>query len=86
LNPADILQKIAATLREVEEDVVIPPEAEFRGKHLVEDLNLDSLDVIKFILLVEERFECKLPDADIDRLDLLRVGNLATYLADHVAG
>lgn len=86
MNPADATQRIAALLREVDEDLVLPPEAELGGKHLTEDLYLDSLDVIKFILLAEERFGCKLPDEDIDRLELLKVGNLAAYLADRAAG
>jgi len=86
LKSADITQRIAALLREVDEDLVLPPERDLGGKHLTEDLYMDSLDVIKFILLAEERFGCKLPDEDIDRLGLLKVSNLAAYLSDRASG
>jgi acyl carrier protein len=50
------------------------------------DLGLDSLDVIKFVLLIEEKFGLKVADEEIDARELLKVDNLAGYLAERVSG
>ena len=78
-------QKIADLLHEVDAKLQpLGPEA-IRGKHLRQEIGLDSLDVLKFVLLAEERFACRLPEDEIDKRDLLKVDNLAAYLAEHGA-
>lgn len=75
-------QKIAAQLHEVDDKLhALTPEA-IQGKHLTQDLGLDSLDVIKFVLLVEEGFGVKIADEEIDAKELLKVDNLAAYVAE----
>jgi acyl carrier protein len=78
--------RIAGVLREVDDklETLTPPA--IRGKHLTRDLGLDSLDVIKFVLLIEEKFGVKLSDEEIDGRQLLEVDNLAAYLSDRGAG
>ena len=81
MTSTDLYQRIAALLGQIDSDLGHKTEAELQGKYLGEDLGLDSLDVVRFILLVEEGFGRKLPDEDIDKQDLLRVDKLVAYLA-----
>ena len=74
-------QRIAQLLHEVDEKLQPVTASEIRGKHLTQDLGLDSLDVIKFVLLVEEKFGVKLADEEIDSKELLKVDKLAQHLA-----
>ena len=82
---AGIYEKIAGLLRDVDDKLQPVTAAGIRGKQLTQDLGLDSLDVIKFVLLVEEKFGLKLADEDIDGRELLKVDNLAAYLAERGA-
>jgi acyl carrier protein len=78
--PDPMLESIVSLLHEVDEKLARLSADSIRGKNLSSDLELDSLDVIKFILMVEEKFGIKIPDKDIDARELLIVDNLATYL------
>ena len=77
----DTYEAIAALLHEVDEKLHPVDASGIRGKHLTRDLGLDSLDVIKFVLLVEEKFGVKLGDEEIDSKELLAVDNLVKHLA-----
>ena len=74
-------EKIAELLHEVDEKLQALDASGIRGKHITQDLGLDSLDVIKFILLVEEKFGVRLADEDIDSKELMKVDNLAEHVS-----
>ncbi len=76
-----VYDTLAAALREVDEDLTKLDAAGLKGKHLTDDLGLDSLDLVKLILVLEERFDRKIPDEDFDALGLFEVDKLAKYLA-----
>jgi acyl carrier protein len=78
-------ERISDLLHEVDDRLQPVTAAEIRGKHLTQDLGLDSLDVIKFVLLVEEKFGIKIADEEIDARELLKIDNLAEYLSEHGA-
>lgn len=78
-------ERIAELLHEIDDKLKRVTASEIQGKHLTKDLGLDSLDVIKFVLLVEEQFSVKLADEDIDSKQLLAIDNLARYLAGSAA-
>ena len=78
--------KIAELLHEVDEKLSALSAGAIRGKHLTADLGLDSLDVIKFVLLVEETFGVKIEDEEIDKRELLKIDNLAGYLGERATG
>jgi acyl carrier protein len=78
-------EKIAVLLHEVDDKLAALGAADIRGKHLTQDLALDSLDVIKFVLLIEEKFGFTIPDEEIDAKQLLKVDNLAAYVAERAA-
>jgi len=71
---------VAELVTEVKDDAAPWTPARLRGKNLATDVGLDSLEVLKFILLVEERLKIQIPDADIDGKDLLSVDKLVAYL------
>jgi acyl carrier protein len=75
-------EKLANLLHEVDDKLESTTASQIRGKHLTQDLALDSLDVIKFVLLVEEQFGVKLADEEIDAKQLLKLDNLAAYLGE----
>ena len=85
MEPNGIYEKISELLHEVDDKLQPVTAAEIRGKHLTQDLGLDSLDVIKFVLLVEEKFGLKLTDEEIDGRGLLEIDNLARYVAERGA-
>ena len=86
MEHAGTYEKIAELLHEVDEKLQSLDSAKIRGKHLTRDLGLDSLDVIKFVLIVEEKFGVKIADEEIDSRELLKIDNLAGYLAERVSG
>lgn len=78
-----VIAEIAAVIREVDEDLQCINDSDLIGKTLSQDLGLDSLDAIKFFLLLEEKYGYKVPDADIDSQELMEVNNLVAYLVAH---
>lgn len=49
---------------------------------LVNDLGLNSLDVINVVVAFEEEFEIEIPDSKIK--ELITVGDIEEYLEKHV--
>ena len=74
-------EKITELLHEVDEKLQALDASGIHGKHITQDLGLNSLDVIKFILLVEEKFGVRLADEDIDSKELMKVDNLAEHVS-----
>lgn len=78
-----LIAEIAAVIRDVDDELKDIAAKDIVGKTLTEDFNLDSLDVIKFFLLLEEKYGHKVPDGDIDAHELMKIDNLAAYLMAH---
>lgn len=55
------------------EESQIKPEASF-----VEDLGADSLDIVEFIMGIEEEFDIEIPDEDAEKLTT--VGEALNYV------
>ncbi len=49
---------------------------------LAEDLNIDSLDYVEFIMALEEQFEIEIPDEDVEKI--LTIKNAVDYINDHL--
>ncbi|WP_040444736.1 acyl carrier protein [Ktedonobacter racemifer] len=47
----------------------------------VEDLNADSLDLVEYMLALEETFHIKIPDEDISVL-MRSIGDIQNYLVE----
>jgi acyl carrier protein len=49
--------------------------------NIIDDLNMDSLDAISFLFEVENEFNIKIPEEDIDKLDLFNLNKLYDYVS-----
>lgn len=49
-----------------------------KGSDLLKEAGIDSLDIMTFFLGIEERFNVKIPNEDIDALDT--IDNIIAYL------
>jgi len=49
--------------------------------HLIDDLNMDSLDAISFLFEVEREFDIKIPEDDIDQNRLFHLQALSDYVS-----
>ena len=68
------LKKIVVDQLGVDENEVVPIAS------LVEDLNADSLDLVEYIMSVEEVFKVEISDEDAEKLTT--VGETQAYLQD----
>ena len=56
----------------------VEPEQVTENASFKDDLGADSLDVVEFIMELEEAFDVEIPDEDAGKL--LTVGDVVTYL------
>ncbi len=47
----------------------------------IDDLGADSLDIVEFIMALEEEFNIEIPDADAEKV--VTVGDVVDYIKDH---
>ena len=50
---------------------------------VIDDLGADSLDIVDLVMTLEEEFDTKIPDEDIENLKT--VGDIVKYIEDRVA-
>jgi acyl carrier protein len=75
----DTNQTVVAIVAEVAQ---CDPSEITPDSYLVEDLNLDSLEMVELATELEDVFEMPIPDEDVDKLKT--VGDVQTYVAAHV--
>lgn len=75
-NSKDILKSIASSA--AHKDV---PDI---NVNLVDDLNMDSLDAISFLFEVENEFNIKISEENIDRLGLFDLNKLHNYISEEL--
>lgn len=81
-----ILEKLVETLGKIiRKDLPDDPET-LEALSLTEDIGLDSLDFISFLFRVEETFDLKIPEEDIDEKNLVVLGTLAAYIKQKTGG
>lgn len=73
-------KKIDMILKEIDSSLAYHVDS-----HLREAMNLDSLDVFSFLFEIEQQFDIKIPEEDLEEYQLLYLGNLATYINDKIA-
>jgi acyl carrier protein len=52
--------------------------------NLRENFNFDSLEVIKFLLELENELNIEIPEEDIDAFELMNLGKLNAYLSNKI--
>lgn len=75
---ADLMEEVSQAVRQAAKlpaDRIVAPES-----RLVEDLGIDSLDLVGVVLQVQDRFGIELPDDDVARVRT--VADLATSVAE----
>ena len=83
MNRNDILE----ALRDAAVDVLaVEPDAVVEGARFKDDLDADSLDLVEFLMAVEERFDISVPESDLEGLETVAhaVDLVAQKLAEKV--
>jgi len=81
-NKENVYEEIANSIREIDDRHASITVDELHGKNISSDLEMDSLDIVGFLLAIEEKFNVRLNDDDIEEHDLLKVDNLVNHLHD----
>ncbi|MDH6699504.1 acyl carrier protein [Streptomyces griseoviridis] len=78
MNSTDILNTVAEIIAEV---VGVDPALVTTEKSFVNDLDIDSLALVEMNIVIEDRFDLKIPDERV--ADLTTVGDMVSYIAEH---
>ena len=78
------VEEIRAGLAEILNEVADVAEADVTDdKSFTDDLDVDSLSMVEFVVAAEERFDVKIPDEDVKNLKT--VGDATDYILQHQA-
>lgn len=66
-------------------DSIVGIQAENEDQRFKEDLGLDSLDMLEFVIAIEEEFGFEIPDEDIEGDKLPTVKQAVEYLDKRLA-
>ncbi|MFI1176779.1 acyl carrier protein [Streptomyces melanogenes] len=78
VNNTDILNTLATIVEEV---TGIDPAEVTTEKSFSDDLDVDSLSMVEITVVLEDRFEVKVPDDQV--AELRTVGDAVNYIAHH---
>lgn len=71
-----IIDSINIVLKQFNSELEYTENANIR-----DDFNFDSLEVIKFLLELENELNVEIPEEDIDSFELMNLGKLNAYLS-----
>jgi acyl carrier protein len=63
------------------EQLDVKPEDVSEAKTFTEDLGADSLAIVELVLALEEKFEVKIPDDEVDKIKT--VGDAIAFIKQH---
>ncbi len=66
----------------VVEELGVAPEKVTEDARFIEDLGADSIGVMELVMKMEEEFDLKIPDEDIEKLRT--VGDVINYILEKV--
>lgn len=73
---------IETTVKEIiVEQLDVKPEDVSEAKTFTEDLGADSLAIVELVLALEEKFDVKIPDDEVDKIKT--VGDAVAYIKQH---
>jgi acyl carrier protein len=64
------------------EQLDVKPEDVSEAKSFTEDLGADSLAIVELVLALEEQFDVKIPDDEVDKIKT--VGDAVAYIKSRV--
>lgn len=65
------------------EQLDVKPEDVSEAKTFTEDLGADSLAIVELVLALEEKFDVKIPDDEVDKIKT--VGDAVSYIKTHTS-
>ena len=65
------------------EQLDVKPEDIEESKTFTDDLGADSLAIVELVLALEERFDVKIPDDEVDKIKT--VGDAINYIKTHTS-
>lgn len=65
----------------IKDKLNVAPEKVTEKAAFINDLGADSLDVVEFVMAVEERFKITIPDEDASKM--VTVGDAVKYIDSH---
>jgi acyl carrier protein len=63
------------------EQLDVKPEDVNESKTFTDDLGADSLAIVELVLALEEKFDVKIPDDEVDKIKT--VGDAVSYIKTH---
>ncbi|MFC3932691.1 acyl carrier protein [Streptococcus dentapri] len=80
MNRIEIFEKISQMIKEQmhQEDFQVTEDTSFK-----DDLGVDSIDLMEFIVNLEDEFSIEIPDDDIE--DVTKLGDILNYLETKLA-
>lgn len=75
-------ENIMAFIGEALEKAVGEAKTVTEATDLIEDEVVDSLDSALFLVELEKIVGCQIPQADVNDKNLMKVGNLITYISE----
>lgn len=77
------MSDIESTVRDIVVDQLdAKPSEVTRETSFTDDLEADSLAIVELVLALEEKFDVKIPDDEVDRIKT--VGDAVDYIDKHV--
>ena len=70
-----ILEKVKSVIAE---QTGIDPETITMGSSFVEDLNIDSIDLIELVMMLEEEYDIEFSEEDAEKIKT--VGDVVNYI------
>ena len=74
-----IFNKIVSILNE---QLGINPDEITMQTNIMDDLSIDSLDLVDLLMTLEEEYGVEIPDDKIE--DIKTIGDLTQYIEDHI--
>ena len=65
------------------EQLDVKPEDVAEAKSFTDDLQADSLAIVELVLALEEKFDVKIPDDEVDKIKT--VGDAINYIKNHAS-
>lgn len=78
VNQEEIFDKVKAIIID---QLGVAESAITLDASFIDDLGADSLDIVEFIMALEEEFNIEIPDADAEKV--VTVGDVVDYIKDH---
>ena len=64
------------------EQLGVPESTITTEPSFIDDLGVDSLDIVELIMALEEEFDLEIPDSDAEKV--VTVGDVVEYIKDNV--